>query len=119
MRAHNAATASENKIHDDTVARRHGFAGGLVPGITVLGYLTHPVVEAWGRPWLERGTMSARFRRPIYDGEAVEVTATFGDDDRAEVEAHNSAGEVCAVATASLPGSQASPPSLEDYPEAP
>ena len=31
VRAHNAATASENKIHDDTVARRHGFAGGLVP----------------------------------------------------------------------------------------
>ena len=55
VRAHNAATASENKIHDDAVARRHGFAGGLVPGITVFGYLTRPVVETWGSEWLERG----------------------------------------------------------------
>jgi len=28
VRARNAAAASENKIHDDDVARRYGFAGG-------------------------------------------------------------------------------------------
>jgi hypothetical protein len=114
--AHNAATASENKIHDDAVARRHGFAGGLVPGITVFGYLTHPVVERWGRDWLERGTMDARFRRPIYDGEDVEVDGTLGDDGHAEVEARNPDGEVCAVATATLPLEPAAAPSLDDYP---
>ena len=31
VRAHNAATESENKIHHDDVAQRHGFRGGLVP----------------------------------------------------------------------------------------
>ncbi|HKA92367.1 MAG TPA: hypothetical protein VKE97_01090, partial [Acidimicrobiia bacterium] len=59
VRAYNAATASENKIHDDVVARTYGFEGGLVPGVTVYAYLTHPVVAAFGRPWLEHGTMAS------------------------------------------------------------
>jgi len=31
--AYNTAAASDNKIHDDSVARRFGFRGGLVPGV--------------------------------------------------------------------------------------
>ena len=113
--AHNAATASENKIHDDAVARRYGFAGGLVPGITVFGYLTHPVVEAWGKEWLERGTMTARFRRPIYDGERVDVVGVH-DAGTADVEARNAAGEVCAVGRATLPAQATAAPALAQYP---
>ena len=37
VRARNAATNSEDKIHPDDVARRYGFEGGLVPGVTVCG----------------------------------------------------------------------------------
>ena len=37
VRAHNIAADSENKIHDDSVARQYGFAGGLVPGVVVYG----------------------------------------------------------------------------------
>ena len=33
--AFNTAKQSENKMHDDTVARRFGFSGGLVPGVDV------------------------------------------------------------------------------------
>ncbi|HEX4819789.1 MAG TPA: hypothetical protein VFV00_06240, partial [Acidimicrobiales bacterium] len=55
--AHNTATESNNKIHDDAVARKLGFTGGLVPGVDVYAYLTHPPVEAWGLEWLERGAM--------------------------------------------------------------
>jgi len=119
LRAHNAATASENKIHDDEVARRHGFAGGLVPGITVFGYLTRPAVELWGQAWLERGTMAGRFRRPIYEGDDVTVTATLvdGEGEVATIELHavNGAGDVCGVGTATLPASRTDPPSLADY----
>ena len=57
LRAHNTATDSENKIHDDEVARRFGFSGGLVPGVDVYAYLTHLPAETWGSDWLERGTM--------------------------------------------------------------
>jgi hypothetical protein len=50
--ARNYSEASENKIHDDDVARRYGFRGALVPGVEVYGYLTHPLVERLGESWL-------------------------------------------------------------------
>jgi hypothetical protein len=122
VRAHNAATASENKIHDDAVARRHGFAGGLVPGITVFGYLTTPVAEAWGPAWLERGALSARFRQPIYEGDNVSIAGTVGaegDARTAELEARNGHDEVCGVGRARLGPDHPGLPSLDDYPERP
>ena len=65
--AFNQATASENKIHSDEVARRYGFRGGLVPGVTVFAYLVHPGLAAWGRDWLERGTAEVVLAKPLYD----------------------------------------------------
>ena len=69
--AFNAAKLSENKMHDDTVAKKFGFTGGLVPGVDVYAYLCWGPVATWGRAWLEGGTMEARFRLPTYDGETV------------------------------------------------
>ena len=48
VEAYNTATASANKIHDDTVAAQYGFKGGLVPGVDVIAYLTRGPVERWG-----------------------------------------------------------------------
>ena len=45
VRAHNASIHSENKIHEDTVAKQYGFRGGLVPGVTVHAYMTRPFAE--------------------------------------------------------------------------
>src|SRR3982750_2118229 len=36
LQAYNTAKQSENKMHDDTVAKRFGFSGGLVPGVDVM-----------------------------------------------------------------------------------
>src|SRR5688572_16197226 len=47
--AFNTATSSENKIHDDAVASRFGFTGGLVPGVDVFAYLAHMPMAAWGK----------------------------------------------------------------------
>ena len=76
VQACNLSLASENKIHDDDVARRFGFAGGLVPGVEVYAYMTHLPVVRWGVAWLERGTAECRFSKPIYDGKLAIVTAT-------------------------------------------
>src|SRR5438132_364252 len=65
----------ENKIHEDDVARQYGFKGGLVPGVTVYGWLTHPVVEALGAEWLEKGSFRARFAKPIYFEEPAVIRA--------------------------------------------
>ena len=69
--ANNSASDSENKIHDDTVAQAYGFRGGLVPGVTVYGYMVPPVVERFGRAWLERGAMAFRLHSPCYEGDVV------------------------------------------------
>jgi acyl dehydratase len=105
VRAHNAAIDSENRIHEDGTAQRHGFRGGLVPGVTVYAYMTRPVVATFGRAWLERGTMSARFLRPFYDGDEVTVSAQAeaGEPGALDLTATNDAGEVCASGRASLP----------------
>src|SRR5690242_9447620 len=76
--AYNASKESENRIHDDAVARRFGFRGGLVPGVDVYAYMTHLPVARWGRAWLEHGTAECRLLKPVYDGEVAIVTA--GDD---------------------------------------
>jgi hypothetical protein len=34
--AYNTSKHSENKMHDDSVAKRYGFDGGLVPGVDVM-----------------------------------------------------------------------------------
>src|SRR6201990_1410159 len=114
--AFNTSKQSENKIHDDTVARKFGFSGGLVPGVDVLAYMIHMPVAKWGRAFLERGVIEARFVKPVYDGEVADVTASESDGVLSiDVE---SKGEHCATGTASLPASAPSF-SLSDYSDTP
>ena len=108
-------SVSENKIHDDTVARQFGFVGGLVPGVEVYAYATHPVVQRWGRSWLERGEMECRFLKPVYDGRVAVATANPEGD--ALVLDVQSAGAMCATGRASLGASSQSAPVPEAYPE--
>jgi len=70
----NTAADSENKIHEDRVAAQYGFRGGLVPGVTVYGYLAEAARQHFGEDWLEHGAMDVRFQQPVYHGEEVEVT---------------------------------------------
>jgi hypothetical protein len=101
--AYNTSKQSENKIHDDTVARKYGFSGGLVPGVDVIAYMMHQPIAKWGRAFLERGLIDARFLKPVYDGEIAEVRASEQDGVLTlEVE---SRGELCATGSASLPSS--------------
>ena len=73
VQAYNTAKLSENKMHDDTVAKRFGFSGGLVPGVDVMAYMMHLPVARWGRSFLERGLIEARFVKPVYDGETADL----------------------------------------------
>ena len=111
--AFNTATESTNKIHSDAVARQLGFRGGLVPGVDVYAYLCHPPAEAWGLDWLERGTMRARFHRPVYDGHRVEITV--GTDGALAL--HDDTDLLCADAMAALPDELAPLPDPSDWPD--
>ena len=105
--AYNTAKESENKMHDDTVAKRFGFSGGLVPGVDVMAYMMHLPVKKWGRAFLERGLIEARFVKPVYDGENAVVSGE--EEDGVLTIAVESRGQLCATGSAALP---ASPPSI-------
>jgi hypothetical protein len=112
--AFNTAKQSENKMHDDTVAQRFGFSGGLVPGVEVMAYMMHLPVARWGRDFLDRGLIEARFVKPVYDGEIATVSGEEQSGALAiEVE---SRGVLCATGSASLPA-RAPMVDLRDYPE--
>jgi hypothetical protein len=121
VRAHNTATASANKIHDDAVARAYGFGGGLVPGVDVYAYMTQPPAAAWGSDWLARGTMRARFLTPVYEGdEVVVVPGRPVVDERGgtmvPLELRNAAGAVRAVGHAGLPAAPVPAPAPDRWP---
>src|SRR6202158_5791999 len=106
--AYNTAHDSENKIHDDSIARRFGFGGGLVPGVDVYGYLTHLPVQRWGRAWLERGTAECRFLKPVYDGDtAIVIAAEVPTGLDLQIDGH---GELCVTGRAALPPERVPPP---------
>ncbi len=120
--ARNTSSSSENKIHDDDVARRYGFGGGLVPGVAVYAYVTYPLVAAFGAAWLERGTCSIKFVKPIFEGDEVVIRATTQRAPEglsiALVAATAGNGD-CAFATATLPERSPATVDAAAYAEAP
>jgi acyl dehydratase len=113
VEACNIARASENRIHDDGVARAFGFAGGLVPGVEVYAYASHAAVAHWGRAWLERGGLECRFLKPVYDGRVATVTAE--PDGAALALGVESEGVLCARGRAELGAARPPLPQLEAY----
>ncbi len=112
--AFNTAAASENKIHDDSIARGLGYDGALVPGATLYAYMAHMPVAHWGRAWLESGEMECRFRKPVYDGAMARVTAS--EENNGLVMAFESAGIQCATGRAFLPSVRSAAPRIDTLP---
>lgn len=113
IQAYNVSHASENKIHDDTVAQKLGFSGGLVPGVEVFAYASHLPLQRWGRAFLEGGELAATFGKPVYDGRmatATAVEAGDGIDIRVESE-----GVECATGHARMPAAPGPAPRIADY----
>jgi len=123
VKARNTSSTGENAIHDDAVAQSYGFRGGLVPGVTVYAYLTQPLVATFGAAWLERGTASVRFLRPVLDGEeavvAGAVTARDARSTALSVGVSTAATPECAAATVTLPSGSPTPINLAMYRAAP
>jgi acyl dehydratase len=79
-----------------------------------MAYMIHLPVATWGRAFLERGLIEARFVKPVYDGETADVAGV--ESDGVLTLAVESRGQLCATGSASL---RSSPPllSLSDFPE--
>lgn len=111
--ARNIDPLADNRIHSDDVARRFGFTGALVPGVEVFGLLTSPLVARWGEAFFTGGRVDVRFRRPVYDGDVVEVAL-----DGADLTVTGPDGVVRSVGSAHPP-SPPSPVDLSRYPVRP
>jgi acyl dehydratase len=118
--ARNTSVHSPNKIHDDTVAQKLGFKGGLVPGATIYAYMTRSIIASLGPEWIARGSAAARFTHPVYEGDplTIQTAASPGDPGGIEVRALNLEGATCAVLHAGLSASEARPFEIAAYPRA-
>lgn len=114
IEAFNTATESENRIHDDGIAQRFGFQGGLVPGVDVYAYMTRAAILTFGEAFLERGWMSCRFALPVYDGETVDVIGepSLEGDLAVSVMAR---GKALATGSARLGDGSAAAPEIGDF----
>jgi len=114
--AYNQVPESENRIHSDEVARRFGFRGGLVPGVTVTAYLCHPAVAAWGMDWLARGRARAVVSTPLYDRKRFRVEPTHANESAYDAELTDEDGTRCATGRVELPADVPAPPPMRGDP---
>jgi hypothetical protein len=110
LEAYNFSAASENKIHDETVAQKFGFQGGLVPGVAVYAYMMNPAIRHFGPDWLESGSADCRLMKPVYDGRQAQITGEPAGDDGLAIKVE-SEGILCATGTASMGTSTLAPSS--------
>ena len=84
VRAINDALTSENRIHSDDIARRYGFTGALVSGVSVFGYLTHPLVAELGIDWFSNTEAEVRFLKPAYENDVLDIRSVRAENDGRE-----------------------------------
>lgn len=115
--AYNLSAASENKIHDDTVAKQFGFDGGLVPGVEVYAYMAHLMVKKFGIDWLRHGGAECRLLKPVYDGR--EAIASGSEAAGGVLDLKVTMGDtLCATGSAWMEG-EAPPPPVDAIPRLP
>lgn len=112
IEAFNLSATSENKIHDDAVAQKFGFQGGLVPGVEVYAYMSNLPVRHFGPEWLSGGTAECRFQKPVYDGR-VAVASGIAEANGSLTLKVESEGVLCGTGSAAM--AQRTAPSLDKY----
>jgi acyl dehydratase len=113
VNAFNLSAASENKIHDDTIAKKFGFQGGLVPGVEVYGYMTNLPVRQFGAEWLSGGRLDCRFQKPVYDGKTAVASSQLEADGSLTLKVV-SESELCGSGLAEM-GHDHAAPDIETY----
>jgi len=95
----NDALTSENRIHSDDIARKYGFTGALVSGVSIFGYLTHPLAATLGENWFRNTAAEVKFLKPAYEGDLLDIRLKAlkeGQRDHIQVSVSNPAGTLLA-----------------------
>ncbi len=67
-------------IHDDGTAKELGFSGGTIEGPTHFTQFEPLAETLWGSEWRRTGCISAHYRAPVFEGEAVRAQANPSRD---------------------------------------
>ena len=74
--AYAAASGDHNPLHvDPEFARTTPLGGTVAHGMLVLAWLAALLTDAFGRAWLEGGTLRIRFRAPARPGDVLHLSA--------------------------------------------
>jgi 3-hydroxybutyryl-CoA dehydratase len=69
-----AASGDRNPLHlDPEFAASTQFGGIIAHGMLTLGFVSQMMLTAFGRDWLESGTLKVRFKGAAYVGDEVET----------------------------------------------
>jgi 3-hydroxybutyryl-CoA dehydratase len=107
INAYADASLDHNPIHiDEAFAATTPLGGTIAHGMLVLAFISEMMTAAFGRSWLETGSLDVRFRAPARPGDTITARADAGTADadglRYGVECVNQAGEVVISGTANV-----------------
>jgi hypothetical protein len=108
------AGRQELNIHEDATAQRLGFRGGTIPGSIHMDQFAPLLVDAFGSPWFETGSLSLNFKHATVDREeviAMVATPAPAADVQVEARMERPDGTLVAIGTASA-GDPAEPAHL-------
>lgn len=72
------ASGDHNPLHlDEAFAQGTPYGRPIVHGMLVLSLLSEMMTAAFGGAWLRGGRLRARFRAPVFPGDAVRATGTL------------------------------------------
>lgn len=72
------ASGDHNPLHlDEAFAQGTPYGRPIVHGMLVLALLSEMMTAAFGGAWLRGGRLRARFRAPVFPGDAVRATGTL------------------------------------------
>ncbi|MCH8225789.1 MAG: MaoC family dehydratase N-terminal domain-containing protein [Chloroflexi bacterium] len=82
LQAYAQVTGDSNPLHlDPEFAATTQFGGIIAHGMLTLAFIAQMMVAAFGRSWLESGTMRARFKGAAYIGDEVETCGQVTKDE--------------------------------------
>lgn len=72
------ASGDHNPIHlDPNFAAKTTFGRPIAHGMLILAFLSEMLTIAYGRFWLEGGSLKVRFKAPVYIGETVTTSGSL------------------------------------------
>ena len=90
------ASGDHNPIHiNEDYARETPLGGTVAHGMLVLAYISQMMTGAFGRDWLENGSLDVRFRAPARPRDTISVSGKITAVEKTEGQNHIQCSVLC------------------------